>query len=153
MYIYLMRHGAALDAQENIQRPLSPEGAQAVSQVAQLLKTTAPHFSEIRHSSKLRAKQTAHIMGQDPNFTGKVLACRGLEPMDPIDFILDSITAEPNVLWVGHLPYLSRFLSALVVGNEDKEIVEFQPATWVRLKMLSHGNWVVDHVLNPELLL
>ena len=148
MFLYLMRHGSALSTLEDPLRPLTHTGTQQVERVAQFINHHTPQPSEIWHSGKLRAQQTAQIISQTLGFTSDPQRYHALEPNEAIEIIFDQIVEHPNILLVGHLPHLQRLTAALVVGNADKEVVAFEPATWVRLKMLGHGNWVIDLVLN-----
>ena len=66
MDIYLIQHGQALSAEQDPQRPLSEEGRVATARVADHLaalgtRLISPPITQVRHSGKLRAQQTAEI--------------------------------------------------------------------------------------------
>jgi phosphohistidine phosphatase len=52
---------------------------------------------------------------------------------------------------VGHLPFLSRLASLLMVSNTEAGIIRFQQAGIVCLAQVD-GKWAVNWVMPPELL-
>ena len=64
MDIYLMQHGAATSSEEDPARPLTPSGRKAVNQVAARAAGCGVQAGRCIHSGKLRAEQTAQIIGE-----------------------------------------------------------------------------------------
>ena len=64
MKIYLVQHGIALDKSEDERRPLSESGRNEVIKVASHLKRHDDLMSEVCHSRKLRAQETATIFSE-----------------------------------------------------------------------------------------
>ncbi len=59
---------------------------------------------------------------------------------------------EKNVMLVGHLPYLSRLLSSLLLVDEDRPLVEFYMGGVVCLERGEKGTYRLVWALVPELL-
>ena len=76
MEIYLFRHGEAMSPLENPERPLTPKGRLDVEQMAGVLRKERVRFRKLYHSPKLRAVETAAILGEK----------FGVEP-EEIDFL------------------------------------------------------------------
>lgn len=115
MKLYLVRHGAALSPEIDSEQPLSQQGREETERVAAYLKPKNIEIEEIIHGVKLRAKQTAAILGKRLAPDVMLVEKEGLEPMDPIEPILEEITLyERNVMLVGHLPFMERVVTALL---------------------------------------
>jgi len=124
--IYLVRHGDAVQAQVDPARPLSPKGRAEVEATARALLKEGAKIDEIWHSTKLRARQTAEIIGQILGVR-KILEKEGLKPNDdpaPIAEILKHI--PKTILIAGHMPFLadlSALLGKKVAGFESGGVV------------------------------
>ncbi|HEX9665059.1 MAG TPA: phosphohistidine phosphatase SixA [Thermodesulfobacteriota bacterium] len=157
MYFYLVRHGEAKGELEDPLRPLSVEGKQSVERVATFLSKLGIRPEEINCSEKLRAIETAEIIATGLSIFDKVKTIEGLAPNDAVDPIADLLCSEEkSLMLVGHLPFLSRLLSLLVISDPERPVVSFQPGTVVcltrddSLKFPSPGNgWIVKWVLSP----
>ena len=106
--------------------------------------------SEIRHSGKTRAEQTAEILASHLEPPGGIRAMAGLEPEDDPESARDEIelVREPLML-VGHLPHVSRLTSLLLLDHDARELVAFGTATLVRLERSPSG-WRLRWVVTPE---
>jgi phosphohistidine phosphatase len=85
--------------------------------------------------------------------TGQPQVRTGLGPTDP----LEQLAPEPgfwsaDTLIVGHLPYLGRLASLLLVSDPDRPTLAFQPGSLACLERDADGSWVLDWMLRPELL-
>ena len=106
-----MQHGRAMTENDDPRRPLSVEGAAAVTKMSAWARDAGIHVQQIRHSDKLRAQQTAQIVADHIKITGGVNRVSGLGPNDDINAIGRSIqTQVANLMLVGHLPFLSRLV-------------------------------------------
>ena len=120
MELYLMRHGAALSAAEDPERPLSPAGVAQVQVAAAALRRLgiAPDF--IAASPKRRARQTAALVAEAVNFPySDIVVTSHLEPeVDPIKVLawLEEEGDGRTMLLAGHLPLLPH-LAALLAGS------------------------------------
>ena len=62
MRIYLVQHGASKSEAEDPERSLTDEGRQTVEKMADYLTSAGASVDRIKHSGKLRARQTAGIL-------------------------------------------------------------------------------------------
>ena len=158
MYFYLVRHGEAQSESEDALRPLSAEGRRGVKRVAACLSRLGTQPEEINCSEKLRARETAEIIAKGLSISDRVKTIKGLAPNDDVNPVADLLCAEEkSLMLVGHLPFLSRLLSLLLIADSERSIVSFQPGTVVCLnrdgsiKFPTPGNgWIVKWVLCPE---
>ena len=150
MDIYLMQHGEAVAADVDPHRPLAQAGRRNARTVAQRAADSGLVLDSIVHSGKLRAAQTAAILAE-------ALGCRqvverpGLAPGDPVEPVAAwLLRATGPVAVVGHLPFLDRLASELVVGDPHARIVAFRNAGLVRLVPGPDGRCSVSWVFHPE---
>ena len=149
MNFYLMRHGEALAASENPQRPLSPEGRRNVEELARLALARDVEVSAIYHSGILRAKETAEILAGYLVPVGSVAEHAGLLPEDDPAIVKGELeAATDSILLVGHLPFMSRLAGLLVNGDPERPAAEFFPATLVCC-IWAASQWKIDWRLAP----
>ena len=104
------------------------------------------------HSGKLRAEQTAEILADYLMPAKGTTVQRGLGPDDDVRPLADSLAATDRTLMiVGHLPFLGRLVSQLVVGDADRPVVQFEAAGLVGMQF-QDGHWTITCVVDPELL-
>jgi phosphohistidine phosphatase len=128
-YVYLVRHGDALSANENPARPLSPAGRAGVERTARFALERKVQVTIIYHSGILRALESAEIFGRLLTPPSGLEEHAGLLPEDDPAIVkaeLD-LAAQP-ILLVGHLPYLNRLASLLVSGDPNRKVIDFSPA-------------------------
>jgi len=126
MEIYLVRHGLAKSKSEDASRPLADEGIKIVKQMANALKLINPNITEIYHSQKLRAQQTAEIFYKI--LLGTVDTIRLIpdetsvdEPDVWIDVWMKKLEKiEKNIMIVGHIPHLILLAGKVLTGKPDK---------------------------------
>lgn len=162
MKLCLVRHGEAKSEAEDPQRPLSPRGVATARRMGRFLKAAAAlSVGEIRHSTKLRAKQTAQLLAEELGWRGPVREVAGLGPLDDVSAMAEALAAETaDLILVGHLPHLNRLASRLVAGDERLEAFEFPPGGALCLRRSAGGGegggapapWTVEWVVAPELL-
>jgi len=148
MNIYLVQHGEALSKEENIKRPLSEKGKDVVEKLANACAAYRVSPKQIYHSTKLRAKQTAEILGHQLgiSLSEKV----GLEPLDPVRPVYDEINSmESDVMIAGHLPFLERLVSLMLTGSEKNRPVLFQQGGLVCLTKDEENMWSIVWTVFP----
>jgi phosphohistidine phosphatase len=145
--LILVRHGEATSTAENPERPLTDVGRQHAERVASWLKRCGHGVDEIRHSDKLRALETAKIFGNRLEVPpAKVRRSPGLKPHDdPAPLAVELEVEERPLMIVGHLPFLNRLASVLLVGDPDKLQFRFADAGAVVLAACC-GGWQVEAV-------
>ncbi len=152
MNIYLVQHGKAYDKEENIDRPLNSEGRNETTVTANQLLEKKIEVSKIIHSDKTRAIETAAIIADvlDPNITTEY--CAGLSPSDDVEIfakqLIDQYQTNNNLMIVGHLPFLSKLASHLIVKNKDIPIIQFKNSGIICLK-LEDSNCFLQWMMIP----
>jgi len=149
MRLYLVQHGEATSKETDPNRPLTKRGKEGVSRMAKFLKKKGIRVIATWHSEKLRAIQTAQILGKAVSV--EIVKQEGLAPNDPVDKWLEELnTRVKDVMMVGHLPFLERLASLLLVGNESSQLIAFRPGGVVCLER-EEGKWSLVWMMSPEL--
>jgi phosphohistidine phosphatase len=153
MKLYLVQHGEALPEAVDPARPLSPDGGEAVARMARFLAGGDLRVARICHSGKLRARQTAEILAAILAPEAALEQRDGLNPKDPVAPLAAELAAwEAETLFVGHLPFLDRLVSQLLLGAEAGGSVTFRPGSVACLERDQEGRWRLQWMLRPELL-
>ena len=152
MLIYLVRHGEAVNQMEDTARPLSDKGGRDIRSMGELL---ARHFrmvpGYIFHSPRLRAVQTASILGDVLPGAPAPLEAEGLGPGDdPATWAERLETVDRDTMLVGHLPHISRLASLLLLWDPGREFLNFTPGTVACLEKTS--GWRVKWMISPDIL-
>jgi phosphohistidine phosphatase len=149
--LYLARHGESFSVESDPLQSLSPQGIIETKTVAQLLKSLELEIDEILHSPKLRARQTAEILGNiiAPELT--LIQLEALTPTLPIEPVIEEISAfDRDVLLVGHLPFMEKILTKLLTGQEGFSPVDFCASCIVCLER-KQATWKISWVVSPAL--
>jgi phosphohistidine phosphatase len=150
MDFYLVRHGEAEPEHPVRLRPLTSDGRRDVEKIARAAAAKEIKVSEILRSGKLRAKETAEILAGFLSPARGIREISGLSPEDdPAAAKAELETSGEGLMLVGHLPHLGRLAALLLVGNSEKKIVDFAPATMICLSRES-GIWRLGWTLSPE---
>ena len=151
MKLYLAQHGEALSKEADPARPLSEQGRQDVEAIAALLDRAGVRVTRAWHSGKPRAAETAKILARAMFPRGKAETIDGIHPNDPVEeFIADADVWQEDTLVVGHLPFMSRLLSALLAGEEHHELVCFTPGSIACLERNPAQQWRLLWMLRPD---
>jgi phosphohistidine phosphatase len=157
MHVYLAQHGEALSEEQDSRRPLSDTGRAAVAKVANYLAVRVPHLidppiGELRYSGKLRARETAEILGQALCPKVRPTAVDGMQPNDDPHRIQPELESRRDacaaLMLVGHLPHLARLAGLLLTGDVGKSPVRVVNAAVLRLGFRG-GSWAVDWFITP----
>jgi len=153
MKLYLVQHGEACTKEINPERPLTDQGKADIDRLANLLEQTGIQVERVIHSDKRRAEQTAQQLAK-AIAPGVELETSGLlNPNDnPKAFDWQSESWDRDTLIVGHLPFMAKLVSHLVIDNEDQLIVAFQPGSIVCLEHMNGAEWQINWMIRPELL-
>lgn len=153
MRIYLTQHGQALPKDVDPDRPLNAQGREDVRRLAELLGNAGIEVGQVLHSGKARAEQTAAILADALLPAGQPEARAGLGPTDPLEQVSAEIAFwSAETLIVGHLPYLGRLASLLLVSDPDRPLLAFQPGSIACLEKDPEGRWALAWMVRPELL-
>lgn len=153
MKLYLVQHGEACAKEVDPDRPLTDQGAKDIDRLAAFLKRAAIQVDRVIHSGKLRAYQTAQRLGK-AIAPGVELETSGLiNPNDnPKAFDWQSESWNKETLVVGHLPFMAKLVSHLLVENENQLITAFHPGSIVCLEHNNNAHWQINWMIRPELL-
>jgi phosphohistidine phosphatase len=153
MKLYLVQHGTSVSKDVDPGRSLSSQGEQGVRQVAEALRSSGMTVDRILHSSKMRAHQTAEILGEALLISGETEVIDGINPKDSIqDFSLKVHKFNQDTMVVGHLPFMAKMVSYLVTGNEDAAIVDYKFGSVVCLQQNAEEHWQIQWMLRPDTL-
>ena len=142
MRVYLARHGEAASSDQNQQRPLTHSGREETRKVAEFLRKQCLRVRAIEHSGKLRAQETADILGSTVGSDEGVARTDGLAPNDEVGrWVKDLSEAEEDIMLVGHLPFMGRLASALLTGSQQQDVVNFKPSSLLCLERTDEGKW------------
>ena len=153
MKLYLVQHGEACTKEENPDRPLTRKGKEDIARLAAFIGNAGIEVGRVIHSGKLRAQQTAEILCQCMAPGVELETSSQINPNDP-PRIFDWQSGEQDMdrLVVGHLPFLARLVSLLLIENDERILVAFSPGSMVCLDLDSGGQGLIRWMLRPELL-
>jgi phosphohistidine phosphatase len=153
MSVYLVQHGKNLPKEQDPEQALSAEGKSEVEAVAGQMGKMGLSLSLIEHSPKLRARQTAEIFR---DMLGKDVQSRersGIKALDDPWPVVEELDSKKDVMFVGHLPFMSKLASCLVFNEPEKPVVQFENAGVVCLdRDAESGGWLIKWTLYPSLL-
>ncbi|UCE60023.1 MAG: phosphohistidine phosphatase SixA [Phycisphaerales bacterium] len=153
MRLYLVQHGDAVAKDVDPDRPLSEKGRADVERIAAFLSRAGVIVSELQHSGKTRAQQTAELLASAIGTGASCRSIAGIAPLDPVaDFARIARDLASDTMVVGHLPFMGKLVSCLVLDDESTPCVAFQPGTVVCLERADGGDWSVAWMIRPELL-
>ena len=152
MALYLIQHGKSLPKDQDPDQGLSEEGTAETERMANLAKDHGVTVSQIRHSAKTRARQTAEIFARTLNPKQGVQEVSGIKPLDDVAEYAAKINLDENVMLVGHLPFMERITSYLITGSIDQTVFKFQNSGIVCLdKDPEKQGWVIVWTLMPTI--
>jgi phosphohistidine phosphatase len=136
MYLYLIRHGIAIDADPRVLdpiasdglRPLTNVGRKKIAQVADRLGYLELNFDLIFTSPLVRARQTADIL-IDKQISTKLEISEHLKPMGRIQSWLNDWHSRSDLhtistlALVGHEPNLSQWAELLIFGQVYNRLI------------------------------
>jgi phosphohistidine phosphatase len=149
--VFLMQHGEAMPAELDPSRSLSEVGQRSVEMVSRHAAACGVRIERIVHSGKLRAVESALILG-------KVLGCAdvrhvdGLSPDADVEAAAAALidpSGSGSLAIVGHLPFLDRLASTLVTGDPTAHVIAFRNAGLVKLVPAERG-YAVAWAITPE---
>ena len=152
MALYLVQHGKSLPKDQDPDQGLSEDGTTETDRIASLAQDYGVNVSQIRHSVKTRARQTAEILASALKPQNGIQEISGIKPMDDVAACAAKIDPEENVMLVGHLPFMERITSYLITGSIDQALIKFQNSGIVCLdKDPETQSWVIKWTLMPNI--
>jgi phosphohistidine phosphatase len=152
MALFLVQHGKSLPKDIDADPSLSEEGTLEAKRIAEVARGYGVHVSEIWHSGKKRARQTADIFAHALDPENGVKAVGGLNPMDDVAAFARHIGNEEDIMLVGHLPFLAKLTSYLITGTVDRSVFKFQNGGILCLdRDLDTRTWMIKWSLMPHI--
>lgn len=159
MTLYVAQHGEALPKDVDPDRPLSEQGRTDVQRVGATLARAGLAVPHVLHSGKTRARQSAELLAERLAAPGSTPVEReGLKATDPAGDLAATVASwGEDALIVSHLPLVGRLVARLVAGDEEREVVAFQPGTVACLEPGEEGSgadgggWRLAWMLRPGL--
>ena len=153
MKLYLVQHGEACPKEVDPDRPLTDKGREDVERLAAFLGRAGIEVEHVFHSGKLRAAQTADLLAAAVAPLVELEVNDKLQPNDdPRSIDWQKETQDKDAMLVGHLPFMARLVSVLLVGNAEEPIAAYRPGSVVCLECTPEGRWQVAWMIRPELL-
>jgi phosphohistidine phosphatase len=129
MNLYLLRHASAGVRRANstldAKRPLDKEGKEQCLLIGRYLNALRIQFDVILSSPLKRALQTASLVGTEVAYDSKIQITEAVAPSGTISnfqALVSSLSANDNVLVVGHNPNLPAFLGSLICSPRSASI-------------------------------
>ena len=152
MSLYLVQHGKSLPKDRDPEKGLSEEGQSEVEMIATVARGYGVPVIAVSHSGKKRARQTAEIFATALDAKDRISERSGINPLDDVTQIAASLSAEDNLMLVGHLPFMERLTAYLITGSIDKPVFKFQNAGIVCLDQDPETrHWYIKWTLMPDI--
>lgn len=114
--LIVVRHGHALEGEDDFARRLSPRGVTEVNAAGAAIAAQSPQLDAVLTSPAPRASETAQLLAKTCRFSDPLREEEELYLAEPVT-ILQRVCATPDsvetLLLVGHNPGLSSFVSSL----------------------------------------
>jgi phosphohistidine phosphatase len=151
MKLYLMRHGEALSPDKDPERGLTDSGKLNVEKIARQLSTNGVSFSQVFHSPKKRARETAEIMTSiiSPSIT--LAVHKHIAANDDPQLLIPEINDwDEDTLITSHLPFVPNLMTALTGQDAFLSNISFETGTVVCLERNEHAAWVFNWATAPS---
>jgi phosphohistidine phosphatase len=153
MFLYLVQHGEAKREEEDPARGLTEKGVEEVHKVALFAQKMNLRVSQIFHSGKTRALQTAQIFADHLKPGKGIFQTDNLAPMDdPGAWAERCAEMNEDHMLVGHLPFMAKLTGLLLSGDKEKVFLDFKMGGIVCLKRFDDGRWAVEWMVVPEMM-
>jgi phosphohistidine phosphatase len=155
LIIYLVQHGKAFPKEADPERSLTEGGKAETRKVATRAEKLKLHVSEIVHSGKKRAYETAEILASHLTPGRTPTTCRGLDPNDDVAPIAEWLGDKDGYMLVGHLPFLEKLVSFLIASDPTIRLIQFTNSGIVCLEAEEGESgkkvWSVKWAMTPEI--
>ncbi len=116
MRLYFVQHGDSLPKDVDPNRPLSDQGRADIQRLTEWLSSHNVQITQILHSGKIRAKETAEILRPLLKSRSQIHEGQGLAPNDSPEAFLHQLSdPEKDTLVAGHMPFVARTVSQTAI--------------------------------------
>jgi phosphohistidine phosphatase len=126
MAFYIVQHGQSLTKDLDPEKGLSNHGIETVEKIARVAQDYGVKVAQIQHSGKKRARQTAELLAAILEPADGLQEVAGIKPMDDVAAFASRVDYSTNTMVVGHLPFLERLTSFLVIGQQSPIVFKLQ---------------------------
>ena len=153
MALYLVQHGKSLSKEQDPEQGLSKEGYADVNRIAGVAAGYGVRPTAIRHSGRKRARQTAEIFAEAlRGEMSKAEPVSGIDPIDDVTAVANTLKTGDNLMLVGHLPFMERLTGFLITGSAERLIFKFQNGGIVCVdKDPDTQWWFIKWTLSPRI--
>ncbi len=149
MHVILVRHGHAKKGYSDHERPLTEEGVNEITRLANYL-AERESIRQIWHSGILRARQTAGILADQLEPESGLIEAAHLQPDSRPEIISRQLNnLEHDVLIVSHLPYLEYLTNLLITGDKEWDTIQYRPGSAAKLKR-TDSQWKLIWAVSPD---
>ena len=146
-----MRHGEALSPDKDPERGLTDGGKIKIEQLAQHLKEKGIHFSQVFHSPKKRARETAEIMASIISPNTVLSVHKHISPNDdPQHLIADINDWNKDTLIASHLPFVPNLVTTLTREDVFLSGISFETGTVVCIERNEQADWSISWSVTPS---
>jgi phosphohistidine phosphatase len=151
MKLYLVRHGQSNPEDIDPEQSLTAIGEKNIAKLKESIYHLDINVDQIWHSGKKRAKQTAEIISAAVKTQKGLVEKTGLKPNDSVTPVAQEVIAHnTDLMLVGHLPFMSKLASYLLIGDEDKCEIDFMAGAAACLEY-DKGKWTLNWLMHPGL--
>ena len=148
MKLYLVQHANPVAKEVDPERPLSERGRDDLRKIASFIKPLGLGVDCLWHSGKKRAEQTAELLAEVVCVYQSHSQHDDLNPNDDVTIVKDEIiSADKNIMIVGHMPFLGKLTSLLLGGG-----ISFKQGGVVCLNFSEDSKWQVEWMVTPGLI-
>jgi len=152
MAVYLVQHGKSLPKDKDPEQGLSEEGIAEVMRIAEVARGYDIAVKSIVCSMKKRAFQTAEIFTSILAAGTEVRKIEGIKPLDDVADFAKTIKNEDNLMVVGHLPFMQRLISFLILDSIEPAVFKVQNSGIVCLdKDPDTDRWIIRWAIMPDI--
>jgi phosphohistidine phosphatase len=151
MKLYFIRHGRASQlAANDAARPLLPEGEMQAANMGRVLKALNVEPTRIFCSPRLRALQTAQIIGQALKLEPIIKeACNFEFNINQAYQLIKGINEDAEILFVGHNPSMSEVVTDL--SGAEVQLSTGAIACITRVHLPNSSGAILKWLLTPKI--
>jgi len=140
MAFYIVQHGQSLTKDIDPEKGLSDNGIETVKKIARIAQNHGVKVARIQHSGKKRALQTAELLAATLKPADGLQEVAGIKPMDDVVPFAARVNYSANTMVVGHLPFLERLTSFLVLEQQSPIVFKLQNGGILCLDRIEHSD-------------
>ena len=151
MLLIIIRHGEANNPVLDPKKGLSAKGIRQAEKIAGLIRKQQYDVSEIWHSPKARAVQTAGVIAKILESKPVLVKRNDLKPENEAEPVVQDLERfNRNLIIVSHLPLVERLAGLLTTYNPEGSLFRFSTCGSVCLEKSDSPFWHIRWVISPQ---